>query len=141
MWRPGTLRRPEYVPKSGLFLALLKLSTIYGKSPLAAQWSAFAADAPKARLSMVAAQKKTTVRWSFLELSLSGVLDRVNVLGLRAFLAVRHGHGNFLTFVQGFATVAVDGAVVHKYILATFTFYKTPTFFVIEPLDCAFYYV
>jgi len=44
----------------------------------------------------------------------------------------------FLAFIQGFATAAVDGAVVDKYILTTGLLDKTKTLLIIEPLDGSF---
>jgi citronellol/citronellal dehydrogenase len=64
-----------------------------------------------------------------------GALQRRYVLGLRAFLPLRHFHRDPLTFDQRLAAAAVDRAVVDEDVLATFLSDEAEAFVIVEPLD------
>ena len=55
-------------------------------------------------------------------------LYRYNVFRLRAFLALADSEFDFLTFGQGFETLGLYCAEVHKYVRAVFLLDKTKTF-------------
>ena len=55
-------------------------------------------------------------------------------IGLQAFLALDHGKADLLAFLEALETLALDGAEVHKHILAIFAADEAETLGVIEPL-------
>lgn len=65
-------------------------------------------------------------------------LNRRYIFGLRSFLSVRDGHRDLLSFMQRFTAITVNRAEVYEYILASFALNESPSFFIIEPLDCTF---
>lgn len=62
------------------------------------------------------------------------LLQRRNVLSLRAFLAFSNIELDLLAFLKGSVTFTNDIAEMHEYISFAFTRDETITFFVIEPL-------
>jgi len=55
--------------------------------------------------------------------------------GLKPLLTLRDFHRDFLSFLQGFESLSLDGAVVHEHILPAFLFDKAESLAVIEPFD------
>jgi len=58
-----------------------------------------------------------------------------DVYGVRPFIALGDLELDVLAFIEGFESVSVYCAIMHKDIAPTLFFYKTVTFCIIEPFD------
>lgn len=63
------------------------------------------------------------------------VLEWDYVLGLGAFLAVRHVEFNLLAIGQGFESICFNGTEMHKYVRAVFTLDKAESFRLVKPFN------
>src|SRR5690348_10541216 len=62
-------------------------------------------------------------------------LQRLDLLGLQAFLALGHHEADLLAFLQRLETAAFDRAKMHEHVLATFLADEAEALGVIEPFD------
>src|SRR5690348_18167793 len=60
-------------------------------------------------------------------------LQRLDLLGLQAFLALGHHEADLLAFLQRLETAAFDRAKMHEHVLATFLADEAEALGVIEP--------
>ena len=65
------------------------------------------------------------------------LLGAMNVLRLQAFCAFDNLKVDYLPFVQGFETLALNGGVMYEYILTGLLGDETKPLFIVEPLDFA----
>ena len=68
-------------------------------------------------------------------------LERLYVRGLPALGALYHVELNLLTFLQGPEAVALDGGVMHEYILAIRAAKKSKTLGIVEPLYSSLFHI
>ena len=68
-------------------------------------------------------------------------LQRHYVFRLRALLAFANREFNLLAFIQRLASLHGNCTKVYEYITLAFTGNKTKTFFIVEPLYCAYNFI
>jgi len=65
------------------------------------------------------------------------LLDLDDVLGLEAFISAGDLEFNAVPLVQRFVSLALNGRMVHKYVLTTVLGDETKTLLVLKPLHCS----